>query len=56
MKSFISFIIICLYVLGAVGGFGYALYSGANLIGIAIIALAVMAWPTVRNAFKELTE
>ena len=30
-KEIISFIILALYILGSIGGFGYAVYSGAYL-------------------------
>lgn len=53
-QGFISFIILALYILGSIGGFGYAVYSGAYLISIAVLALAVMAWPTAKKCFKEL--
>jgi hypothetical protein len=49
-----SFIILALYILGAIGGFGYAMYSDANLIALAVLALAVMAWPTAWKCIKDL--
>lgn len=53
-KEIISFITLALYVLGSIGGFGYAVYSEAYLIGGAVIALSVMAWPTAKKCFSEL--
>jgi len=53
-QGFISFIILALYILGCIGGFGYAVYSGAYLISIAVIALAVMAWPTAKKCIEDL--
>lgn len=53
-NQYLSFIILALYILGAIGGFGYAVYSGAYLISIAVIALAVMAWPTAWKCIKDL--
>ena len=55
-KEIISFLILALYILGAIGGFGYAMYSDAKLIAVAVVALAVMAWPTARQCFKNLFE
>jgi hypothetical protein len=49
-----SFIVLALYILGAIGGFGYAMYSDANLIAVAVLALAVMAWPTAWKCIKDL--
>lgn len=53
-KEIISFIILALYILGAIGGFGYAVYSDAKLIAVAVLALAVMAWPTAWKCIKDL--
>ena len=50
MKQLISFFIVCLYALGAIGGVGYALYNGAYPVAIGVVALAWMAWPTLYNA------
>lgn len=55
-KKIISFIILVFYALGSIGGFGYACYSGAYLIAVSVIALAVMAFPTAKKAFQELTK
>lgn len=56
LKGFLQFITLALYVLGAIGGFGYACYSGAYLIAVAVLVLAVMAFPTAKRIFKEWTE
>ena len=53
-NQIISFIILALYILGAIGGFGYAIYSGAYLISIGVLALAVMAWPTAKKCIENL--
>ena len=53
-KEIFSFIILALYILGAIGGFGYAVYSDAKLIAVAVLALAVMAWPTAWKCIKYL--
>lgn len=53
-KKIISFIILAMYILGSIGGFGYACYSGAYLISVAVVALAVMAWPTAWKYIKDL--
>ena len=56
LKGLLQFITLALYVLGAIGGFGYACYSGAYLIAVAVLVLAVMAFPTAKRIFKEWTE
>lgn len=56
LKGLLQFITLALYVLGAIGGFGYACYSGAYLIAVAVLVLAVMAFPTAKRIFREWTE
>ena len=53
-KEIISFIILALYILGSIGGVGYAVYSGAYLISIAVLALAVISWPTAKKCIGDL--
>ena len=40
---------LCLYVLGVVGGIGWSLYSGDYAITIGVAALAWMAWPKFKD-------
>lgn len=54
MKKLFAFVCLCAYVMGAIGGFGYALYGGSWPIAIAIVILAVMAWPTAVNQWRVL--
>ena len=56
MRKFISFFGLFLYIVGTIGGIGYCLYSHAYIIAIAVAVLSVMAFPTVRNMFKYLTD
>lgn len=53
-KKFLYFFALCAYAVGAIGGFGYAMYSKAYFISICLVALAVMAFPTVKSCFKKL--
>ena len=55
-KEIISFILLLLYFMGAIGGFGYAVYSDAKVISVAVLVLAGMAWPTARQCFKNMFE
>ena len=55
MNKVLAFFIIIAYILGTIGGFGYALYGGSWPIAIAIIVLGVLAFPKVKEAFKTLT-
>ena len=54
MKQLVSFIMICLYILGAFGGVGYAAYCHEWVIVVSVIVLAFMAWPTLYNAIQNL--
>ena len=54
LKKIYCFFVLCAYVLGALGGFGWAAYNKAWLIAVCVAALAAMAFPYVRKAFKEL--
>lgn len=56
MKKLFAFIAFCAYILGALGGFGYAVYGGSWPIAIAIVILALMAWPQFENAWKEMND
>lgn len=56
MKKLLSFAELCAYVLGTIGGVGYACYSHAYLIAAAIVALGAMAFPEAKRAFEELTK
>ena len=51
----LAFIEICAYVLGFLGGIGYAAYLGKWAIVVSILVLGVMAWPEFRKALYELT-
>lgn len=49
LKKFGYLFGICAYAVGAIGGFGYALYNKAYFI-----AACVMAFPTVKSLFNKL--
>ena len=42
MKKIWSFLGLCGWVLGVIGGIGYACYSGAWVIAVAVLVLGVM--------------
>ena len=56
MKQIGYFLGLCGWVLGAIGGTGYALYCHAYLIGAAVVYLAALSFPKVREFFRKLTE
>lgn len=55
LNKLLSFLILCLYALGTIGGIGYVCYNKAYPIAVGVAALAVMAFPKLKEAFKNLT-
>ena len=53
VKKFYCFAVIAAWVLGTVGGFGWAAYNKAWLIAACIAALGAMAFPYVKKVFQE---
>jgi hypothetical protein len=56
MKKLVNFAVIALWVLGALGGVGYAIYGGSYPIAAGCAINAILALPTVKKHFKELTD
>lgn len=54
MKKIISFIMVCLYALGVIGGIGSAIFADAWPCAIGVVALAWMAWPKLVSYFNIL--
>lgn len=48
--------LLMLYAMGSIGGFGYAMYCKAYLIAVAVLVLAIMAFPTAKRLFQEWTK
>lgn len=55
-KKILYFFGLFAYILGSIGGFGYALYCKAYVIAIAVVVLAIMAFPTARTWFNEIID
>ena len=56
INKYLIFIEICAYFLGAIGGFGWALYEKSYVCAVGVVILAVMAFPELKNAIKKLME
>jgi uncharacterized membrane protein len=57
MKNpFVCFLLLALYVLGAINGIGYSIYIGEWVTAIGVAVLAAMAWPTAKDCYKRLKE
>ena len=55
MKKFINFLLLCLCVVGAIGGVGYAIFCGAWPVVIGVGVLTYSAWPSIKKYFTTLT-
>jgi len=55
-KQILRMVILMAYVMGAIGGTGYALYCHAYVIAIAVVVLAVLAFPVVKKIFQDWTK
>ena len=52
-RQLMNFLALVAYVFGVIGAFGYAIWGGSWPIGIAVIIVAVLAFPEVKRRFKE---
>lgn len=55
MKKILNFILLCLYIVGLIGGIGYTIHSHAWVITVGVAVLGVMGWPMARDCFKNLS-
>lgn len=55
MKKYMKFIASSLYVLGTVNGIGYSIYIGEWMTAVSVAVLSVMAFPTAKKYWYELT-
>ena len=55
MKKIISFLLLCLCVVGAIGGIGYAIYCNAWPVAVGVAVLSYSAWPEFKKYFTTLT-
>ena len=56
MKKLKNFAIICGWGFGTIGGIGFALLGGSWPCAIGCALNGIIAFPTVKNAYNELTE
>ena len=54
MKKIINFLLLCLCIMGAIGGVGYAIYGGAWPVAVGVVALTYSAWPSIKKYFTTL--
>ena len=53
LKGALCMLILFAYLIGTVNGIGYSIYIGQWPTAISVAVLAVLAFPVVRNIFKE---
>lgn len=53
MQKYIYLIILFAYVMGIIGGIGYALYSVACVIAVAVAILGAMAFQTAKEIYNS---
>lgn len=56
MKKLLSFFALCAYVMGVIGGIGYACYSHAYLIALCVGITGYLAFPKVKECFHDLID
>lgn len=56
MKKVYCFLMVCLYVLGCIGGIGYTVYDKAYPIAAGIAVAGWMAWPKIKELFNIVKE
>lgn len=52
-KGFIYMFLLMAYLMGTIGGIGYACFSKAYVIAAAVAVLAVMAFPKAKEIFEK---
>lgn len=52
-KGFLYLVVLMAYLIGTINGIGYSIYIGEWPTAISVAVLAVLAFPVVRNIFKE---
>lgn len=54
-KKILSFFGLCAYAVGVLGGLGFSLAGHGWFIAACIVVLGVMAFPSARECYKNLT-
>ncbi len=52
-KGIFAWVIICLWILGTIGGVGYTIYCHAWVVSVGVFANAVIAFFKVRDIYKD---
>lgn len=52
IKGFGTILMLMVYVMGVIGGFGYLAHYGCWLFAICVLCVGAMAFPFVKSKFK----
>ena len=53
MKGVLVWVVICLFLLGTIGGIGYTVWCKAYVIAVGVAANSVLAFFKVKEMYKE---
>lgn len=56
MKKILYFLVIVLWAMGVIGGFGSTLYCKAWPCAVGMVLVALMSWDNVKETAKRLME
>ena len=54
MKKVLNFILLCMAVVGILGGIGYTAYYGVYPIAICLLASGYVCYPGIKDLFEKL--
>ena len=54
MKNFFYLLVMFLWVLGGIGGIGYALYGGSWPCAVGCAINTVLAFPFIKDCYKKM--
>lgn len=52
--TMLTFVVLCLAFVGAIGGVGYCLYYGQPFTAICLLVVDCLAWPQYKKLFNKL--
>ena len=55
-KQFFAFVMLCMYILGSLGGIGVVLYKKEYVIAVGVAAVIWMAFPKVKSFYKMIID
>lgn len=56
MKKIFYFIMLCLTIVGIIGGIGYTVYDHAYVVSVGLAVAEYMTWPQVSDYAKKMMD